>query len=104
MEEENISMTIEEDNNQYNPIEINDNKTYNNYSMSIENEDKDDQDSMKVETRLAEEKRFTKGEKKKKRLVEKEEENSKKEKRVEEIEEKVEEDMKERRNRKYKYK
>ncbi|GAB1222427.1 hypothetical protein ENUP19_0108G0027 [Entamoeba nuttalli] len=66
MEEETISMTMEEDNNQYNPIEIKDNKIYNNYVMSIENEEaKDD-------------KEFTKGEKK--RLVEKEEENSKKEK------------------------
>ncbi|GAB1223850.1 hypothetical protein ENUP19_0162G0047 [Entamoeba nuttalli] len=81
MEEETISMTMEEDNNQYNPIEINDNRIYNNYIMSIENEEaKDD-------------KEFTKEEKK--RLVEKEEENSKKEKRIKEIEEKVEEDMKE---------
>ncbi|GAB1219830.1 hypothetical protein ENUP19_0044G0003 [Entamoeba nuttalli] len=42
MEEETISMTMEEDNNQYNPIEIKDNRIYNNYVMSIENEDKDD--------------------------------------------------------------
>ncbi|GAB1227329.1 hypothetical protein ENUP19_0332G0032 [Entamoeba nuttalli] len=81
MEEETISMTMEEDNNQYNPIEIKDNRIYNNYIMSIENEEaKDD-------------KEFTKEEKK--RLVEKKEENSKKEKRINEIEEKVEEDMKE---------
>ncbi|BFU22156.1 hypothetical protein, conserved [Entamoeba histolytica] len=53
MEEETISMTMEEDNNQYNPIEIKDNRIYNNYVMSIENEDKD-------------EKEFTKKEKKKK--------------------------------------
>ncbi|GAB1224701.1 hypothetical protein ENUP19_0216G0020 [Entamoeba nuttalli] len=62
-----------EDNNQYNPIEINDNKTYNNYSLSIENENKDDQDSTKVETKLADEK---------KRLVEKEEESNENEKRT----------------------
>ncbi|GAB1218659.1 hypothetical protein ENUP19_0002G0011 [Entamoeba nuttalli] len=31
MEEETISMTMEEENNQYNPIEINDNRIYNNY-------------------------------------------------------------------------
>ncbi|GAB1223935.1 hypothetical protein ENUP19_0166G0027 [Entamoeba nuttalli] len=80
MEEETISMTMEEDNNQYNPIEIKDNRIYNNYVMSIESEDNDD-------------KEFNK--KKKKRLVEKKEENSKKEKRIKEIEEKVEEDMKE---------
>ncbi|BFU19132.1 hypothetical protein, conserved [Entamoeba histolytica] len=92
MEEETISMTMEEDNNQYNPIEINDNKIYNNYVMSIESEEDDDKDSTRVEARLAEEKKrleeeekrlaeekkITKGEKK--RLVEKEEENSKKEK------------------------
>ncbi|GAB1222196.1 hypothetical protein ENUP19_0098G0002 [Entamoeba nuttalli] len=96
MEEETISMTMEEDNNQYNPIEINDNRIYNNYVMSIENEDKDDdKESTRVEARLADEKKrlieeekkklveeekkkITKGEKK--RLVEKEEENSKKEK------------------------
>ncbi|GAB1226458.1 hypothetical protein ENUP19_0294G0013 [Entamoeba nuttalli] len=116
MEEETISMTMEEDNNQYNPIEIKDNRIYNNYVMSIESEEDDDKDSTRVEAMLAEEKkrleeeekklaeekkRFTKGEKKrftkeeKKRLVEKEEENSKKEKRIKEIEEKVEEDMKE---------
>ncbi|GAB1218784.1 hypothetical protein ENUP19_0004G0005 [Entamoeba nuttalli] len=72
MEEETISMTMEEDNNQYNPIEIKDNRIYNNYIMSIENEEaKDD-------------KEFTKEEKK--RLVEKEEENSKKEKRIKELE------------------
>ncbi|BFU25889.1 hypothetical protein, conserved [Entamoeba histolytica] len=94
MEEETISMTMEEDNNQYNPIEIKDNRIYNNYVMSIESEEDDDKDSTRVEARLAEErKRFTKGEKK--RLKEKEEENSKKKKRVEEIEKKVEEDMKE---------
>ncbi|BFU26254.1 hypothetical protein, conserved [Entamoeba histolytica] len=69
-EEETISMTIEEDNNQYKVIEINDNRIYNNYVMSIENEEDDD-------------KEFTK------------EENSKKEKRIKEIEKKVEEDMKE---------
>ncbi|BFU25443.1 hypothetical protein, conserved [Entamoeba histolytica] len=44
MEEETISITMEEDNNQYNPIEINDNRIYNNYVMSIENEDKDDKE------------------------------------------------------------
>ncbi|BFU19988.1 hypothetical protein, conserved [Entamoeba histolytica] len=94
MEEETISMTIEEDNNQYNPNEINDNRIYNNYVMSIESEEDDDKDSTRVEARLAEEKKITKGEKK--RLVEKEEENSKKKKRIgEEIEKKVEEDMKE---------
>ncbi|GAB1219315.1 hypothetical protein ENUP19_0020G0035 [Entamoeba nuttalli] len=101
MEEETISMTMEEDNNQYNPIEIKDNRIYNNYVMSIESEEDDDKDSTRVEAMLAEEKkrleeeekRFTKGEKK--RLVGKEEENNKKEKRVKEIEEKVEEDMKE---------
>ncbi|GAB1224112.1 hypothetical protein ENUP19_0173G0015 [Entamoeba nuttalli] len=48
-EEENISMTMEEDNNQYNPIEINDNRIYNNYVMSIENEDKDDKEFNKEE-------------------------------------------------------
>ncbi|GAB1220632.1 hypothetical protein ENUP19_0055G0095 [Entamoeba nuttalli] len=32
MEEETISMTMEEDNNQYNPIEIKDNRIYNNYT------------------------------------------------------------------------
>ncbi|GAB1226546.1 hypothetical protein ENUP19_0297G0049 [Entamoeba nuttalli] len=116
MEEETISMIMEEDNKQYNPIEIKDNRIYNNYIMSIESEEDDDKDSTRVEVRLAEEKkrlveeekrlaeekkRFTKEEKKrltkeeKKRLVEKEEENSKKEKRIKEIEEKVEEDMKE---------
>ncbi|GAB1226941.1 hypothetical protein ENUP19_0311G0022 [Entamoeba nuttalli] len=73
MEEETISMTMEEDDNQYNPIEIKDNRIYNNYVMSIENEEaKDD-------------KEFTKGEKK--RLVGKEEENSKNEKRIKELEE-----------------
>ncbi|GAB1227969.1 hypothetical protein ENUP19_0366G0007 [Entamoeba nuttalli] len=77
---------IEEENNQYNPIEIKDNRIYNNCVMSIENEDNDDQDSTKVETKVAEEK---------KRLVEKEEENNKKEKRIKEIEEKEEENMKE---------
>ncbi|GAB1221440.1 hypothetical protein ENUP19_0080G0091 [Entamoeba nuttalli] len=100
MEEETISMTMEEDNNQYNPIEIKDNRIYNNYVIRIENEEDDDKDSTRVETRLAEEKKklveeekmFTKGEKK--RLVEKEEENNEKEKSVEELE-KVEEDMKE---------
>ncbi|GAB1227356.1 hypothetical protein ENUP19_0335G0016 [Entamoeba nuttalli] len=66
MEEETINMTMEEDNNQYNPIEIKDNRIYNNYVMSIESEEaKDD-------------KEFTKEEKK--RLVDKEEENNKKEK------------------------
>ncbi|GAB1224318.1 hypothetical protein ENUP19_0188G0029 [Entamoeba nuttalli] len=99
MEEETISMTMEEDNNQYNPIEINDNKIYNNYVMSIENEEDDDKDSTRVEARLADEnmrleeeekkrlaekkKKITKGEKK--RLVEKEEENNKNEKRVKEL-------------------
>ncbi|BFU21898.1 hypothetical protein, conserved [Entamoeba histolytica] len=78
MEEETISMTMEEDNNQYNPNEINDNRIYNNYVMSIESEEDDDKDSTRVEARLADEKKITKGEKK--RLVEKEEENSKKEK------------------------
>ncbi|GAB1224931.1 hypothetical protein ENUP19_0227G0013 [Entamoeba nuttalli] len=72
MEEETISMTMEEENNQYNPIEIKDNRIYNNYVMSIENEEANDKD-------------FTKGEEK--RLVEKEEENSKKEKRIKELEE-----------------
>ncbi|GAB1218982.1 hypothetical protein ENUP19_0010G0025 [Entamoeba nuttalli] len=43
-EEETISMTMEEDNNQYNPIEIKDNRIYNNYIISIENEDKDDKE------------------------------------------------------------
>ncbi|GAB1227551.1 hypothetical protein ENUP19_0341G0079 [Entamoeba nuttalli] len=90
MEEETISMTMEEDNNQYNPIEIKDNKIYNNYVMSIEDDDKD---STRVEVRLAEEKKRLEEEEKrlaeeKKRLVEKEEENSKKEKRVDEIEKK----------------
>ncbi|GAB1226711.1 hypothetical protein ENUP19_0303G0014 [Entamoeba nuttalli] len=42
MEEETISMTMEEDNNQYNPIEIKDNRIYNNYVMSIESEEDDD--------------------------------------------------------------
>ncbi|BFU26082.1 hypothetical protein, conserved [Entamoeba histolytica] len=42
MEEETISMMIEEDNNQYNPIEIKDNKIYNNYVMSIENKNKEE--------------------------------------------------------------
>ncbi|BFU21042.1 hypothetical protein, conserved [Entamoeba histolytica] len=43
--EETISMTMEEDNNQYNPIEINHNRIYNNYVMSIENEEaKDDKE------------------------------------------------------------
>ncbi|BFU26752.1 hypothetical protein, conserved [Entamoeba histolytica] len=101
MEEEIISMTMEEDNNQYNPIEIKDNRIYNNYVMSIENEEDDDQDSTREkeasrrgEARLTDEKkRFTKGEKK--RLVEKEEETNEKKKRVEEIEEKIIEDMKE---------
>ncbi|GAB1219419.1 hypothetical protein ENUP19_0032G0002 [Entamoeba nuttalli] len=46
MEEETINMTMEEDNNQYNPIEIKDNRIYNNYIMSIENEEaKDDKES-----------------------------------------------------------
>ncbi|GAB1225057.1 hypothetical protein ENUP19_0240G0068 [Entamoeba nuttalli] len=76
MEEEAISMTMEEDNNQYNPIEINDNKIYNNYVMSIENEDKDDKQFNK-ENQLDEEKR-----------------SNENEKRVKELE-KVEEDMKE---------
>ncbi|GAB1220824.1 hypothetical protein ENUP19_0059G0036 [Entamoeba nuttalli] len=40
MEEETISMTMEEDNNQYNPIEIKDNRIYNKYIMSIENNEK----------------------------------------------------------------
>ncbi|GAB1226677.1 hypothetical protein ENUP19_0301G0011 [Entamoeba nuttalli] len=45
MEEETISMTMEEDNNQYNPIEIKDNRIYNNYVMSIESEEaKDDKE------------------------------------------------------------
>ncbi|GAB1224052.1 hypothetical protein ENUP19_0172G0002 [Entamoeba nuttalli] len=74
-EEETISMKMEEDNNQYNPIEIKDNKIYNNYIMSIENEDKDDKEFNK-ENQLDEE------------------ENSKKEKRIKEME-KVEGDMKE---------
>ncbi|GAB1219909.1 hypothetical protein ENUP19_0046G0059 [Entamoeba nuttalli] len=52
MEEETISMTIEEDNNQYNPIEINDNRIYDNYVMSIENEeDKDDKEFNKKSKR-----------------------------------------------------
>ncbi|GAB1223482.1 hypothetical protein ENUP19_0149G0014 [Entamoeba nuttalli] len=101
MEEETISMTMEEDNNQYNPIEIKDNRIYNNYVMSIENEEDDDKDSTRVATMIAdekkklveeekrlaeEEKRLTKGEKK--RLVGKEEESNEKKKRIEEIEEK----------------
>ncbi|GAB1223851.1 hypothetical protein ENUP19_0163G0001 [Entamoeba nuttalli] len=59
MEEETISMTMEEDNNQYNPIEIKDNKIYNNYVMSIESEEaKDDKEFTKGEKkRLAEEKK-----------------------------------------------
>ncbi|GAB1224947.1 hypothetical protein ENUP19_0229G0002 [Entamoeba nuttalli] len=44
MEEETIK-----DNNQYNPIEIKDNRIYNNYVMSIENEEDDDQNSTRVE-------------------------------------------------------
>ncbi|BFU22451.1 hypothetical protein, conserved [Entamoeba histolytica] len=101
MEEEIISMTMEEDNNQYNPIEIKDNRIYNNYVMSIESEEDNDKDSTRVEDRLADEKkrlveeekkRFTKGEKK--RLVGKEEENSKKNKRIKEIE-RMEENIKE---------
>ncbi|GAB1221152.1 hypothetical protein ENUP19_0068G0002 [Entamoeba nuttalli] len=44
MEEETISMTMEEDNNQYNPIEIKDNRIYNNYVMSIESEEDDDKE------------------------------------------------------------
>ncbi|GAB1227347.1 hypothetical protein ENUP19_0335G0002 [Entamoeba nuttalli] len=59
MEEETISMTIEEDNNQYNPIEIKDNKIYNNYVMSIEIEDKDDKEFNK-ENQLDEEKKTKK--------------------------------------------
>ncbi|GAB1224997.1 hypothetical protein ENUP19_0238G0005 [Entamoeba nuttalli] len=47
MEEETISMMMEEDNNQYNPIEIKDNRIYNNYSLSIESEDKDDKEFYK---------------------------------------------------------
>ncbi|BFU25532.1 hypothetical protein, conserved [Entamoeba histolytica] len=43
-EEETISMTMEEDNKQYNPNEINDNRIYNNYVMSIENEEDDDKE------------------------------------------------------------
>ncbi|GAB1224324.1 hypothetical protein ENUP19_0189G0007, partial [Entamoeba nuttalli] len=49
MEEETISMTMEEDNNQYNPIEIKDNRIYNNYVMSIENEEDDDKEFNKEE-------------------------------------------------------
>ncbi|GAB1221461.1 hypothetical protein ENUP19_0081G0011 [Entamoeba nuttalli] len=49
MEEETISMTMEEENNQYNPIEIKDNRIYNNYVMSIENEEDDDKDSTRGE-------------------------------------------------------
>ncbi|BFU24576.1 hypothetical protein, conserved [Entamoeba histolytica] len=56
MEEETISMTMEEDNNQYNPNEIKDNRICNNYVMSIENEEDDD-------------KEFTKGEKKRLQLL-----------------------------------
>ncbi|BFU18914.1 hypothetical protein, conserved [Entamoeba histolytica] len=70
-EEETISMTMEEDNNQYNPIEINDNRIYNNYVMSIESEEDDD-------------KEFTKGEKQ----IDEEKKTVKKEKRAEEIEKK----------------
>ncbi|BFU21427.1 hypothetical protein, conserved [Entamoeba histolytica] len=43
-EEETISMTMEEDNNQYKVIEIKDNKIYNNYVMSIENEEDNDKE------------------------------------------------------------
>ncbi|GAB1226778.1 hypothetical protein ENUP19_0305G0023 [Entamoeba nuttalli] len=50
MEEETISMTMEEDNNQYNPIEIKDNRIYNNYIMSIENEEDDDKEFNKKKT------------------------------------------------------
>ncbi|BFU21991.1 hypothetical protein, conserved [Entamoeba histolytica] len=49
IEEETISITMEEDNNQYNPNEINDNRIYNNYVMSIENEEDDDKDSTREE-------------------------------------------------------
>ncbi|BFU26528.1 hypothetical protein, conserved [Entamoeba histolytica] len=51
MEEETISMTLEEDNKQYNPNEIKDNKIYNNYVMSIENEYKDDKEFNKKKRR-----------------------------------------------------
>ncbi|GAB1219780.1 hypothetical protein ENUP19_0042G0024 [Entamoeba nuttalli] len=70
MEEETISMTMEEDDNQYNPIEIKDNRIYNNYEMSIESEEDDDKDSTRVEVRLADEKKKLAEEKK--RLVEEE--------------------------------
>ncbi|GAB1223673.1 hypothetical protein ENUP19_0158G0033 [Entamoeba nuttalli] len=76
-EEETISMTMEEDNNQYNPIEIKDNRIYNNHVMSIESEEDDDKDSTRVEAMLAEEKKRLEEEEKrlaeeKKRLVEEE--------------------------------
>ncbi|GAB1228278.1 hypothetical protein ENUP19_0393G0006 [Entamoeba nuttalli] len=61
MEEETISMTMEEDNNQYNPIEIKDNRIYNNYVMSIESEedDKDDKEFNKEEKMIDEEEKQT---------------------------------------------
>ncbi|GAB1221102.1 hypothetical protein ENUP19_0064G0008 [Entamoeba nuttalli] len=42
MEEETISMTMEEDNNQYNPIEIKDNRIYNNYRL-VEKEEENNE-------------------------------------------------------------
>ena len=39
-EEETISMTMEEYDKQQNQIEINDNKLFNKYSISIENDEK----------------------------------------------------------------
>ncbi|GAB1222722.1 hypothetical protein ENUP19_0121G0073 [Entamoeba nuttalli] len=61
MEEETINMTKEEDNNQYNPIEIKDNRIYNNYVMSIESEEaKDDKEFTKEEKQLNEKKKTMK--------------------------------------------
>ncbi|BFU26245.1 hypothetical protein, conserved [Entamoeba histolytica] len=78
MEEETISMTIEEDNNQYKVIEIKDNKIYNKYVMSIDKDDKE----FKIKKNN------------------KEEENKENEKRIKEIEKQVEEYERERRNEK----
>ncbi|GAB1225675.1 hypothetical protein ENUP19_0259G0005 [Entamoeba nuttalli] len=60
MEEETISMTMEEDNNQYNPNEIKDNRIYNNYVMSIESEDKDDKEFNKKKKNIDEEEKVMK--------------------------------------------
>ncbi|BFU26362.1 hypothetical protein, conserved [Entamoeba histolytica] len=59
IEEETISMTMEEDNNQYNPNEINDNRIYNNYVMSIESEEDDDKDFNKKRRILMKRKKKT---------------------------------------------